>query len=175
MSLRLVPCGVLVVGLALLGSACTPTADAADQQAGLEEAKGGEFCGGFAGIPCPEGLTCADDPKDDCDPNQGGRDCGGVCQAEEKKKKCTGKEPGYTYVSRDPAECPAILFTCPDGQSAFFNDCGCGCMTNACDYNDPNRTYVAQSPEQCAVIRFTCPEGQSAFFDDCGCGCTTAP
>jgi hypothetical protein len=171
---RLIPCCVLVAGIALFGSACSPTADAASQTASLEEAKGGDFCGGFAGIPCTEGFTCADDPKDSCDPNQGGADCGGICQ-EEKKKKCTGKEPGYTYISRDPAECPAILFTCPDGQSAFFNDCGCGCTTNACNYNDPNRTYVSQDPEQCAVIRFTCPEGQSAFFDDCGCGCTTAP
>jgi hypothetical protein len=171
---RLIPCCVLVAGIALLGSACSPTADASSQTAAL--AQDGEFCGGIAGIPCAEGSTCADDPNDQCDPNQGGADCGGICQQEgTKKKSCTGKEPGYTYVSRDPAECPAILFTCPDGQSAFFNDCGCGCTTNACNYNDPSRTYVSQDPEQCAVIRFTCPEGQSAFFDDCGCGCTTAP
>jgi hypothetical protein len=174
MALRLIPCWVLVAGIALLGSGCSPTADAADQTATLTEARGGEFCGGIAGIPCAEGFTCVDDPSDSCDPNQGGRDCGGICQAD-KKKSCTGKEPGYTYVSRDPAECPAILFTCPEGQSAFFNDCGCGCTTNACNYNDPARTYVSQDPDQCAVIRFTCPEGQSAFFDDCGCGCTTAP
>jgi hypothetical protein len=132
MSLRFIPWSVLVAGIALFGSACSPTAEAADQtQAALTE--------------------------------------------EESKKSCTGREPGYNYVSRDPAECPAILFTCPDGQSAFFNDCGCGCRTNACNYNDPSRTYVSQDPEQCAVIRFTCPTGQSAFFDDCGCGCTTAP
>jgi hypothetical protein len=154
MSLRFIPCCVLVAGLALLGSGCSPTADAADQTAALTEAQAGEFCGGIAGTPCAEGLTC---------------------QAAEEKKSCTGREPGYTYVSRDPAQCPAILFTCPDGQSAFFNDCGCGCKTNACNYNDPARTYVSQDPNQCAVIRFTCPEGQSAFFDDCGCGCTTAP
>ncbi|HEX8437685.1 hypothetical protein [Archangium sp.] len=46
----------------------------------------------------------------------------------EKKPPC-GHEPGYTYVSRDPAECPAILFICPEGSTAFFNDCGCGCRT----------------------------------------------
>lgn len=175
MSLRFIPWSVLVTGLALLGSACSPTADAADQTAPLEAAKGGEFCGGIAGIPCAEGFTCVDDPNDTCDPNQGGADCGGICQQAEEKKSCTGSEPGYTYVSRDPAECPAILFTCPEGQSVFFNDCGCGCTTNACNYNDPKRTYVSQDPERCAAIRFTCPEGQSAFFDDCGCGCTTAP
>lgn len=37
------------------------------------------FCGGFAGIRCPSGLTCYDDPRDDCDPKRGGADCGGVC------------------------------------------------------------------------------------------------
>jgi len=39
----------------------------------------GTFCGGIAGIGCPEGEICTDDPSDDCDPNQGGADCGGIC------------------------------------------------------------------------------------------------
>ncbi len=37
------------------------------------------FCGGIAGFPCPEGQTCVDDPNDDCDPQNGGADCGGIC------------------------------------------------------------------------------------------------
>ncbi|KAK0648645.1 hypothetical protein B0T16DRAFT_408568 [Cercophora newfieldiana] len=39
------------------------------------------FCGGIAGIPCPEEKKqkCVDDPRDDCDPANGGSDCGGVC------------------------------------------------------------------------------------------------
>lgn len=40
----------------------------------------GPFCGGIAGIECPGAGTCVDDPGDDCDPNQGGADCGGICQ-----------------------------------------------------------------------------------------------
>jgi hypothetical protein len=36
-------------------------------------------CGGFAGLECPRGLTCVDDPSDDCDPERGGADCIGVC------------------------------------------------------------------------------------------------
>ncbi len=40
-----------------------------------------QFCGGFAGIQCHDGnQSCVDDPNDDCDPNNGGRDCGGICQ-----------------------------------------------------------------------------------------------
>lgn len=38
------------------------------------------FCGGIAGIRCPDGGRCVDDPGDDCDPARGGRDCGGVCE-----------------------------------------------------------------------------------------------
>ncbi|KAL1839100.1 hypothetical protein VTJ49DRAFT_1868 [Mycothermus thermophilus] len=37
------------------------------------------FCGGFAGIPCKDGKKCVDDPRDDCDPMNGGADCGGIC------------------------------------------------------------------------------------------------
>lgn len=45
-------------------------------------------------------------------------------------KKCDYKEPTRRYVSRDPNECPAILFFCNEGETAFFNECGCGCVTN---------------------------------------------
>lgn len=37
------------------------------------------FCAGIAGIACPDGLKCIDDPADDCDPATGGADCGGIC------------------------------------------------------------------------------------------------
>ncbi|MGC4065109.1 MAG: hypothetical protein QM784_10780 [Polyangiaceae bacterium] len=36
-------------------------------------------CGGIAGLPCPAGFTCVDDPRDDCSPCRGGADCGGIC------------------------------------------------------------------------------------------------
>lgn len=37
-------------------------------------------CGGFAGLACPAGLECVDDPNDGCDPSAGGADCAGICQ-----------------------------------------------------------------------------------------------
>ena len=40
----------------------------------------GQFCGGFAGIPCPEGFVCVDVPGDHCNPSQGGADCAGYCK-----------------------------------------------------------------------------------------------
>lgn len=38
-----------------------------------------QFCGGIAGIQCPDGQECIDNPDDDCDPQNGGADCGGIC------------------------------------------------------------------------------------------------
>lgn len=40
----------------------------------------GQFCGGIAGIPCPEGFKCVDVPGDGCDPQHGGADCPGYCR-----------------------------------------------------------------------------------------------
>jgi hypothetical protein len=37
------------------------------------------FCGGIAGIQCPSGMDCIDNPNDSCDPKHGGADCGGIC------------------------------------------------------------------------------------------------
>lgn len=47
------------------------------------------FCGGIAGIQCPTGLTCIDDPTDRCDPDCGGADCGGIC-VEVEGSQCDG-------------------------------------------------------------------------------------
>ncbi|KAJ4392088.1 hypothetical protein N0V93_005709 [Gnomoniopsis smithogilvyi] len=42
-------------------------------------------CGGFAGLECTNPAdVCVDDPRDDCDPLQGGADCIGVCVAAPK-------------------------------------------------------------------------------------------
>src|SRR5690606_4121511 len=50
-----------------------------DGTAGCEP---GPFCGGIAGFPCPGAGTCVDDPIDDCHPDQGGADCGGLCSCQ---------------------------------------------------------------------------------------------
>lgn len=40
------------------------------------------FCGGIAAFACPGAGNCVDDPSDNCDPANGGADCGGVCACE---------------------------------------------------------------------------------------------
>lgn len=40
-----------------------------------------QTCGGIAARPCTDPTEeCVDDPNDACDPNDGGADCGGICQ-----------------------------------------------------------------------------------------------
>ena len=46
-----------------------------------------QTCGGIAGIPCPKGKKCVDDPSDTCDPAKGGADCPGICASEPEQKQ----------------------------------------------------------------------------------------
>jgi hypothetical protein len=80
----------------------------------------GPFCGGFAGIACPGAGTCHDDPNDDCDPANGGADCGGVCACEELAV-CA---EGYSFdaspevcacVASEPPIDPCAAVRCPAG------------------------------------------------------------
>jgi hypothetical protein len=41
-------------------------------------------CGGIAGLQCPGSMICIDNPGDSCDPEQGGRDCSGICVLPER-------------------------------------------------------------------------------------------
>lgn len=78
----------------------------------------GAICGGFAGLQCPAGETCVDDPDDGCDPMHGGADCSGRCVPQ-----ATGA-----------AHCGGIAgLPCPKGQTCVDdpND-GCGPMGSDC-------------------------------------------
>ncbi len=70
----LCPDGVTVAG----PSECMTLADGTCGYEFIECPDAG-FCGGIAGIPCPGGETCVDNPNDLCDPQDGGADCPGMC------------------------------------------------------------------------------------------------
>jgi len=118
---------VLFVGLMLGG--CAPQSpegsseDAADQS---DAVKAKQTCGGFAGLACPDGMVCVDDPHDSCDPAHGGADCGGICKKHATPTKQQCKDPSRNYVSTDPNACMAMKFFCSEGEP-FFDQCGCGC------------------------------------------------
>jgi hypothetical protein len=67
-------------------------------------------CGGIAGIKCPEGGLCVDDPSDSCDPQHGGADCGGVCVCD-KLARCA---LGY-HFDRSLTVCACV----PDAPKVF--------------------------------------------------------
>ncbi len=52
----------------------------------------------------------------------------GAAMEEAERKKCDYNDPTRRFVSRDPAECQLIFFTCNPGETPFFNECGCGCV-----------------------------------------------
>jgi hypothetical protein len=62
------------------GNACTAAAAGVSIDHEGECKTEQQACGGIAGIRCPEGKTCVDDPSDDCDPKRGGADCPGICK-----------------------------------------------------------------------------------------------
>lgn len=43
---------------------------------------------------------------------------------------CNYEDPARHYVGQSPAQCQAIKFACPKGQSFFSDECGCGCLVS---------------------------------------------
>jgi hypothetical protein len=91
-------------------------------------------CGGFAGIQCPEGFECVDDPNDNCDPQNGGADCGGIC----KKKEQPSPIPTDSCAAAGGV-CGSITSSgilCPSGtvSAAHVGECGIGgtCCVATC-------------------------------------------
>jgi hypothetical protein len=129
------------------------------------------FCGGIAGFPCPPGLTCVDNPMDECDPANGGADCGGLCVREERPRSCAGFAgevcpPGYDCVDVagddcDPnnggADCPGICT--PAQPPACRDDAECAVMAAPCRVC-PDGTSACPRP--------LCKDGQCSIdFEGC--------
>lgn len=77
------------------------------------------FCGGFAGFPCPDGLVCIDDPSDDCDPLNGGADCGGLCV---EPGTCDAVLPAFHAETQRIRSC---VSDDECGQELVGTSCGC--------------------------------------------------
>lgn len=82
------------------------------------------FCGGIAGFPCPGSGECVDDPSDDCDPKNGGADCGGMCICPK-----VGICPSGSHWDPSPSVC-----ACVPGGGCGGNTCGAGqfCCNASC-------------------------------------------
>lgn len=81
-----------------------------------------QMCGGFAGLECPDGEVCVDDPSDACDPDMGGADCPGICVA-------PGCEP---MDARGMGACDAFFGYAWNGRECVGLS-GCSCEGADCD------------------------------------------
>ncbi|MCA9880132.1 MAG: hypothetical protein KC442_20195 [Thermomicrobiales bacterium] len=116
------------------------------------ETAAGRFCGGLAGKPCPKGYTCVDDPGDDCDPEHGGADCGGIC------------------VSDDPCaarRCPAETTCCPNCGGVCVAE-GTKCSDKLCRQETCGSVVCGPGEECCNASCSTCvPHGYACSQQAC--------
>jgi hypothetical protein len=124
------------------------------------------FCGGIAGIPCPGAGMCVDDPSDDCDLDNGGADCGGLCECNAAAISC----PTGTWLNDDPAVCDCIP---NEGEPCGPTTCGEGlvCCNESCGIcTEPGGSCTEQfcedpAPECAGFLGLTCP-GEGECVDD---------
>lgn len=146
------------------GSACS----AANQ--GMSVASDGEcpvepaFCGGIAGIQCPDGQTCIDNPDDGCDPANGGADCGGICVDEPDPNSCEGSCGGQAAGGCWCDDACAGYGDCCEDIDAVCSGTPCG--DEVCGGDEVCVTNVTQLGPQsrCEPVSAGC-EGNAT----CGC------
>ena len=115
------------------------------------------FCGGIAGFPCPGEGVCLDDPRDDCDPDRGGADCGGYCRCD-ADADC---ERGYRFDD-SPEVCacvPAVdacaTVRCREGFHCEVNDDGAAeCVLRKLTFNPGKRDGQAIEAQATLPITF---------------------
>ena len=124
------------------------------------------FCGGIAGIPCPGAGMCVDDPDDDCDPENGGADCGGICECNAAAISC----PAGYGLNEDPAVCECFP---NEGEACGPTTCGDGfvCCNESCGIcTEPGGFCTEQfcedpAPACAGFLGLACP-GEGECFDD---------
>lgn len=111
-------------------NACSAAAAGVAVQYAGQCVPNGPSCGGFAGVACPGEGACVDDPRDDCDPQAGGADCGGVCVCRDPHT-C----PAGARFDSGPSVCACVhdIIPCPTAPCAF-TDCAAGsrCVERDC-------------------------------------------
>ena len=133
-------------------------------------------CGGIAGLACPGAGQCVDDPSDDCDPTQGGADCGGLCRCVETQLCARGlvfdSSPEVCACVAGPAQDPCAAVRCSAG-----THCEADGDTAACLPDEPPVTCGGIAARPCPGLG-TCSDDPSDDCDpqnggaDCGGICT---
>ena len=141
------------------------------------------FCGGIAGFPCPGAGQCVDDPSDDCDPENGGADCGGVCQCVANALCVVGSHfdssPKVCGCVPDDAPNPCAAILCPTGTQCVVSGDTASCepVLDACATvrcaagthcvaNGSSASCVPDTETPCGDV--TCPAGTYCCNASCG-------
>ena len=104
------------------------------------------FCGGFAGFACNGSAQCVDDPSDDCDPENGGADCGGVCECN-IRALCI---QGFVFDS-SPAVCECV--PAPETNPCALVDCF---PNQVCEVQQGEAVCVPVEADPCATTLILC-------------------
>jgi hypothetical protein len=134
------------------------------------------FCGGFGGFPCPDpdAQDCVDDPSDDCDPANGGADCGGICVPKTSDPCATVRCRAGTVCQVSDMGSPACVAIGPFCGGIAARPCpGLGeCIDNPTDSCDP-RAGGADCGGVCVCEQTSsCPRG--SVFDSSATVCDCA-
>jgi hypothetical protein len=101
----------------------------------VRDCSSGPFCGGIAGIACPGNGQCGDDPSDNCDPNNGGADCGGVCTCIQNALCVRGAHfdsaPSVCACVPDPTQDPCAAVRCKAGTHCEAQGDQASCVSDA--------------------------------------------
>ena len=129
----------------------------------------GQFCGGFAGIECPGAGACLDDPSDDCDPERGGADCGGLCECSGALVLCIAG----TVFDESPDVCACVaqepeVDACAAVRCAAGTHCEVEGDQAACVEDEP--TGGDDAPFCGGIAAFECP-GSGNCIDDASDDC----
>eukprot|EP01083_Nonionella_stella_P065844 172872_1 len=126
------------------------------------------LCGGVAGIACEGGFYCVDDPSDDCDPANGGADCGGICVSE--GDSCDGCSGDRTAL------CACAL--CDDDSGDSYGCCGCVWASDGEGEVSCNGAITSKEDVCPDVVDCICTEEYDPYCCDgtvysnlCGAGC----
>jgi hypothetical protein len=139
-------------------------------------------CGGIAGGGCPGAGECVDDPSDDCDPDMGGADCGGLCACSGAAVLCG---PDTTFDD-DPNVCACVSrdggggeacgeTTCDADQVCCNPSCGIctepggACTEQACEPTKPRGScdLSCDAGQHCELVEVTCIRAPCPPLPEC--------